>query len=184
VADEVVIPRLWFLRGRALMGLDRLSEAETTLQEALSSAARQGFKALLWRIQGDLAKIYLTQRRRRQAEAALREAQTLIEELAARIPDDIGREDFRSGAFRLLPQLPPLSPRQVAKRAYDGLTQRERQVAALIAQGKSNREIAETLIVSERTAATHVGNILNKLGFSSRAQIASWAVEKGLLEEE
>jgi non-specific serine/threonine protein kinase len=55
-------------------------------------------------------------------------------------------------------------------------------VAALIAQGKSNREIAERLVVSERTAATHVGNILTKLNFGARAQIAAWAVEKGLAD--
>jgi DNA-binding CsgD family transcriptional regulator len=46
--------------------------------------------------------------------------------------------------------------------------------------GKSNREIAQDLYVSERTAATHVSNILNMLGYSSRAQIAVWAMDNGL----
>lgn len=184
LADGVVIPRLWSLRGQALMGLDNLSAAETTLVKAQQSAAAQGAKSLLWRIQSGLAQLYLRQRRRSQAEAALLEAQTLIEELATNVSDDMIRENFVSRAFKLLPELSPLTPRRAAKRAYGGLTRRERQVAALVAQGKSNREIAEALIVSERTAATHVGNILNKLGYSSRAQIAGWAVEKGLLKEE
>jgi DNA-binding NarL/FixJ family response regulator len=77
--------------------------------------------------------------------------------------------------------LPPSSSpasRRTLKAAYDGLTSREREVAALIAQGKSNRAIAEVLVVSERTAETHVGNILYKLGFSSRAQIAAWTNAK------
>ncbi|MGH2522513.1 MAG: response regulator transcription factor [Anaerolineales bacterium] len=50
------------------------------------------------------------------------------------------------------------------------------------AQGKSNREIAEALVVGERTIETHVGNILGKSDFTSRAQIAVWAAEKGLAD--
>jgi non-specific serine/threonine protein kinase len=53
-------------------------------------------------------------------------------------------------------------------------------VAALVAQGRSNREIAGVLVISELTAASHVGNILTKLGFTSRAQVAVWATERGL----
>ena len=60
------------------------------------------------------------------------------------------------------------------------LTVREREVAALVAQGMTNREIAAALVVTERTAETHVQNILNKLGFGTRAQVAAWAVEQGL----
>jgi predicted ATPase/DNA-binding CsgD family transcriptional regulator len=59
------------------------------------------------------------------------------------------------------------------------LTPREREVVVLIAQGKSNRAIAEALVISEKTAERHVANILSKLGFHSRTQIAAWAVEKG-----
>lgn len=61
------------------------------------------------------------------------------------------------------------------------LTPREQEVAALIARGLTNREIAAVLVITERTAETHVQNILNKLGFDSRAQIAAWAVEHELL---
>ncbi len=60
------------------------------------------------------------------------------------------------------------------------LTRRERQVAVLVAQGQTNREIAATLLVAEKTAEHHVQHILDKLGFRSRAQIAAWAVEQGL----
>jgi predicted ATPase/class 3 adenylate cyclase/DNA-binding CsgD family transcriptional regulator len=60
------------------------------------------------------------------------------------------------------------------------LTAREREVAALIAQGLTNREIASRLVIAERTAEGHVQGILNKLGFNSRAQIAAWAVQQGL----
>lgn len=57
-----------------------------------------------------------------------------------------------------------------------GLTRREREVANLVARGLSNRAVASELIVSERTVETHVQNVLMKLGFSSRSQIASWVV--------
>ena len=60
------------------------------------------------------------------------------------------------------------------------LAAREREVATLIAQGKINREIAEDLVVSERTVESHVSNIMFKLGVQSRRQIRDWAVQKGL----
>ena len=56
------------------------------------------------------------------------------------------------------------------------LSRREVEVARLIAEGLANKEIAARLFISERTVTTHVGNILNKLGFDSRVQIASWIV--------
>jgi predicted ATPase/DNA-binding CsgD family transcriptional regulator len=59
--------------------------------------------------------------------------------------------------------------------APGGLTPRELQIAALIAQGRSNKAIGEELVISPATAARHVANILLKLGFSSRAQVAAWA---------
>ena len=65
-----------------------------------------------------------------------------------------------------------------------GLTARERQVAALIAQGQSNRQMAEALVVSVRTVETYVTRILNKLGLDSRVQIATWAVAQGLANHE
>ncbi|HLW49220.1 MAG TPA: alpha/beta fold hydrolase [bacterium] len=67
-----------------------------------------------------------------------------------------------------------------ADRLQSLLTSREREVAALIAQGLANREIAERLVIRERTAEGHVQSILNKLGFNSRVQVAAWAVSRGL----
>jgi predicted ATPase/DNA-binding CsgD family transcriptional regulator len=62
------------------------------------------------------------------------------------------------------------------------LSPREREVAILVAQGLSNRDIAERLVVSERTAENHVQRVLNRLGLRSRAQVAFWAVQHGLLK--
>jgi predicted ATPase/DNA-binding CsgD family transcriptional regulator len=70
----------------------------------------------------------------------------------------------------------------VPEKEFGGLTRREREVAALVTQGESNREIAAELVVSERTVEGHVNNILSKLGFRSRSQISAWAVAKGLVK--
>src|SRR5919199_451812 len=62
------------------------------------------------------------------------------------------------------------------------LTPREREVAGLLLRGMSNRQIAEDLVITERTAETHVCRILSKLGLDARAQIAAWVIDNGLLE--
>jgi class 3 adenylate cyclase/DNA-binding CsgD family transcriptional regulator len=73
------------------------------------------------------------------------------------------------------------APAPVAARPrHDPLTQREQEVAARLADGLTNRQIAEELVISTATAERHVTNILNKLGYHSRAQVAVWAVEHGL----
>lgn len=61
------------------------------------------------------------------------------------------------------------------------LTPREREVAALVAPGNSNRQIGEALGITERTVAAHIEHILNKLGFTSRTQIGVWAAEHRLV---
>lgn len=64
------------------------------------------------------------------------------------------------------------------------LTAREREVARLIGRGYTNRQIAAELVITEGTVANHVVNILNRLGVGSRAQVAVWASEQGLLADD
>jgi DNA-binding NarL/FixJ family response regulator len=63
-----------------------------------------------------------------------------------------------------------------AARAANPLSPRESEVASLIGQAMSNRQIAERLVLSERTVETHVRSILAKLGYSSRTEIATWSL--------
>ena len=133
-----------------------------------------------WRICIALGNLYQAQGRNTEAEQAFVTARTLIEELAATITDEPLRDNFLQRATAMLPYSRPLSPKQAAKQAFGGLTAREREIAALIAQGKFNREIADVLVLSERTIETHVSNIMLKLNLTSRRQIASWAIERGL----
>ena len=62
------------------------------------------------------------------------------------------------------------------------LTPREREVAILIAQAKSNDQIADVLVVSKRTVEKHIANIRSKLDFTERAQIVRWVIENGLVK--
>jgi predicted ATPase/DNA-binding CsgD family transcriptional regulator len=90
-------------------------------------------------------------------------------------------------AAALAPPRPPATTAaaSVVTRKSDhplaALTPREQEVAILVGRGMTNRQIATTLVIGEGTVATHVVHILNKLGYSSRAQVAVWASEHGLL---
>src|SRR6266536_3423183 len=92
------------------------------------------------------------------------------EELLARWPG-WRRDEARALLVRL---------RAVPRRGAGPLTPREREVAQLVAEGLSNGEVAKRLFISTKTASVHVSNILGKLGMSSRAEIAAWAVGTGL----
>lgn len=65
----------------------------------------------------------------------------------------------------------------------DDLTEREREVLALLVEGLTNPEIADRLYISDSTVKTHVSNILSKLGVSTRTEAASLALQRGLLKE-
>jgi DNA-binding NarL/FixJ family response regulator len=69
------------------------------------------------------------------------------------------------------------------EKPIEPLTEREREVLGLVAQGKANKEIARQLEISERTVRTHVSSILGKLGLVSRTQAALYAVREGLVPD-
>ncbi|WP_067534808.1 helix-turn-helix transcriptional regulator [Nocardia crassostreae] len=92
----------------------------------------------------------------------------------------------RALAERILPtaralDMPPWIERLEAimkSEAAHSLSRREREVATLIAAGRTNREIAKSLFIAERTAQNHVQHILSKLGYTNRSQIAAWAARE------
>lgn len=69
------------------------------------------------------------------------------------------------------------------EREMDQLSEREREVLSLVAQGYTNREIAEKLVLSEHTARNHVSRIFEKLGLSRRSEAAAYAARMGLAPE-
>jgi predicted ATPase/DNA-binding CsgD family transcriptional regulator len=174
------VPRLSQLRGQAFVALGRIEEAVAELQGALQVAGAQGQRPMLWRLHADLGQAYRAIGRREQGEQEFSSARTIIQQLANTVGDGALREHFLKQALGAIPAAPTLTPRQAAMKEFGGLTERERQVAVLITQGKSNREIAKALIIAVRTVEAHITRILDKLGLKSRAEIAAWTVAKGL----
>ena len=178
--SKLGVPRLSVIRAEALSALGRLDEAELALSAARAEATEQGALAVLWKIDAALGHLHRQQRRRLDARRAFDAARAAAADLAARLPDDELRARFGAGLDELIPAAPSPSPSRAAKEASGGLTKRERDVAALVAQGKANRAIGRELGIGERTVEGYVAAALGKLGFTSRAQLAAWAVDKGI----
>lgn len=107
-------------------------------------------------------------------------------------PDDL-IEAIRAahrGEARLHPDIARKLMEQVARQAapashetvVDDLTEREREVVRLVAQGRSNAEIAQALVISDKTVKTHISNVLSKLNLQDRTQLAIYAIRNGLVE--
>ena len=174
------VPQLARLRAQALAALGQPEEASLELQGALLVARRQGRRPLLWRLHAQLGQAYRALGRRGDAQGEFASARTVIGELAAGVPEGALRDNFSKQALAALPAVPTPTARQAAKKDSGGLTAREREVAALVARGKLNREIADELVISDKTVERHIANILSKLGFKSRTQLAVWAAERVL----
>jgi DNA-binding NarL/FixJ family response regulator len=108
-------------------------------------------------------------------EQARAKAEAILGEDRYAMAYESGSRLDREGAVALaLGKTPARQTGTPTDTSSNPLGKREREVADLIAEGLSNKEIASRLFLSERTVETHVYNILNKLGFSSRVSIASW----------
>ena len=68
------------------------------------------------------------------------------------------------------------------KDGYDRLTSREREILQLVAEGRTNREIADSLVIGVKTVLRHRTNIMEKLGFHNRTELIKYAISKGLIE--
>ena len=68
------------------------------------------------------------------------------------------------------------------KNGYDRLTSREREILQLVAEGQTNREIADRLVIGVKTVLRHRTNIMEKLGFHNRTELIKYAISKGLIE--
>ncbi len=169
------------LQGQALILQGRWTEAEQILRQVVNLYTTRGIgHHRLWRIYLALGEAYQAALQVKRAGEAFNTARAHIETVALAIEDEALAENFRRRATAMVPPAQPRTPQQAARQEFGGLTGRERQVAAVIAQGLSNQEIADELVVSVKTVEAHITRILSKLGFSSRAQVAAWAVDKGL----
>jgi DNA-binding CsgD family transcriptional regulator len=167
VADTWVTAHLlelaaWLAAQRSAGLAAQLLGGSETLRERtgarLHPAFRSGHERWLKAIWGD-----------EDIDEAMAEGGAMTEEALLRLALTATRETLRgkSTAPRVTPDYGPLS-------------NREREIASLVALGLTSREIADRLVVGERTVETHVDHIRAKLGVRSRAAIAAWAVERGL----
>ena len=177
------ILRLLLLRADVLAALRRPDEAEALLRVALDVAVTQGARPMLWRLHVALGNVFRLQERYDEVETTCASARGLVESLAAAVPEEALRGAFVRRAVALLPPTRTSSGRRATRHPVAPLTARECEVAAEIARGKSNAAIASSLVLSERTVESHIGNILSKLAFTSRRAIAAWATKVGLAHE-
>lgn len=157
---------------RCLMGLSVLAECEGDLEGALPAAAAAA--ALRESIGQQHATLRIEELLGR-ARGRLGEGRTAALWSRGRVmgPDDAARRVLEG---ERQPRREPPVPVEPVRRPL--LTAREREIAGLLTRGLSNRAIAGELVISPATVARHIANIMEKLGYTSRAQIAVWAAEQ------
>jgi len=148
--------------GRAAAYLGLVDDAIADLEHAVKTCTDNGAQG--YRAEAEYEHASALFRRSRPGD--LNRARTVVVQ-ALRRSDELGMPPIRARASDLL--------EQIDASAAVALTRRELQVADLVAVGKTNREIAALLFLSERTAQNHVQHILNKLDLPNRSQIAVWA---------
>jgi DNA-binding CsgD family transcriptional regulator/tetratricopeptide (TPR) repeat protein len=179
LADTATAPRVTLVRARALRALGRLDEAEAAVLSAYELATACGLASLTWRLRAELAGIFDAQGRGPEGEAARAEALAIVQRLAQQLTGTVIVDGFLAGARRVIGVKPPSG--RLVRHGPGGLTAREQEVATLVAQGLTNRQIAARLVIAPRTADNHLQHVFDKLGVSTRAQVAAWAMQQGLI---
>ena len=152
--------------GVAAATMGRLDDAVRHLRAAIDSGERTGMPPLVAQATYHLARVLA--RRTRPGD---RDEAAALATAAATLAGRLGMRPLQRRAEDLAGSLAGHRPA--------GLTRREQEVAGLVAQGLSNRQVAAASHISERTVESHVQHILDKLGFTNRTQIAAWMAAEG-----
>jgi predicted ATPase/DNA-binding CsgD family transcriptional regulator len=172
-------------RASVALGLERLARLAGALKQPTRALRLAGAAAALRAAGG----VHLPEDAERNLEAALMLARQALGEVEATAAWAEGHAMSLDQAIAFAQQAPldaepglaAAEPRATSRNGQPTmLTPRELEVAALVAQGRKNREIAAALVITPATAASHVLHIHRKLGFTSRAQVAAWAAGQGL----
>jgi DNA-binding CsgD family transcriptional regulator len=147
--------------GIAAATMGRLDDATRHLRAAIDSGHRAGMPPMVAQATHQLARVLA--RRTRPGD---RDEAGALATAAAALADRLGMRPLQRQARDLASALTDHRP--------GGLTRREQEIAALVARGLSNRQIAAASHISERTVESHVQHVLDKLGFTNRTQIAAW----------
>jgi DNA-binding CsgD family transcriptional regulator len=178
--DQQPIPHLLALKGEALLMLKRLNEAAEAFEDAKLGAEQRQAPSILWRIQRSLGQVYHLLKREDAAQREWRAAREIIMKLAGTIDELSLREHFIQAALQTLPPEKSLTPRRAEAETCDGLTEREIEVLRCVAQGLTDAQVAERLVISPRTVHSHLNSIYSKLGISSRSAATRYAIEHEL----
>jgi DNA-binding CsgD family transcriptional regulator len=148
--------------GRGAAALGRLDAAVENLESAVEQADRAGARGFAAEARYHLAAALVARNRPGDPDSA-----ATLAAVADRQARELGMAAYVERTTALVTHLS-------RGQRPSALTSREIEVATLVAGGLTNRQIAERLVISERTAQNHVQHILTKLGFTSRSQIAAW----------
>lgn len=182
----MLVAERWDRRSAVLESAARLYGSRTALRTAMNLPPTYLEQASLDRAIG-VCRVSLGDA---AFATAWSEGERLSLEQAVALGFTLTREIDRAGAADAAPAT--VSAMKHAAAAPDGsgqpetgapLSPRERDVAALVARGLTNRQIAAQLSISERTVDGHVARILSRLDFATRAQIAAWATRQGLVRQ-
>jgi DNA-binding NarL/FixJ family response regulator len=152
---------LWL--GMAAHHLGRLDDAVEDLGQAVRACAASGAVGFGAEAQYELSRALVE----RSAPGDIERARPMLA--------DAKRSAVALAMVACLHKIDRLAAQVAGRADAEGLTRREREVAELVAEGLTNREIATRLFVSPRTAENHVQHVLTKLGLANRSQIAAWA---------
>ena len=171
----------------------RLDDAAAAASELAATATTYGTSGLEAMATGARGAVLLAEGRAEEALPVLRDACRRWHELGA-VYDAAGTSVRLAQAYRELGDeasavaevaraeatYQRLGAHQAGRKPPDGLTRRECEVLVLVADGRSNRQIAEALYISDRTVARHLTNIFTKIGVRSRTQAARYALDRGM----
>ena len=165
---------------KSLIALKRMEEAVRVLEDAKLGAQQRQAPSVLWRVQGSLGQVYHLLKREDQAQYEWSAAREIIANLAGTIDQTYLREHFVQAALQNLPSEKPLLSRRAAAEKFGGLTEREIEVLRAVAQGLTDIQVAEQLVISHRTVHSHLNSIYSKLGITSRSAATRYAIEHNL----
>jgi DNA-binding CsgD family transcriptional regulator/tetratricopeptide (TPR) repeat protein len=163
-------------RGTALTRMGRKRDGLAELRQAVEVARPVGDPSMLLRA----AAAHLAVE---PDEALARDARAAADLMLANLPAEMVATFQAAEPVRLVYALTGAKPERFTPRVVypDGLTEREVEILQLLAQGKSSREIGESLVLSVRTVERHIANIYLKTDTHGRAQVTAYALAKGLL---
>jgi DNA-binding NarL/FixJ family response regulator len=175
------------------LAAERLDDAVAAAAELAATAATYATSGLQAMAAGARGAVLLAEGRAAEALAVLRDAYRRWHELGAAY-EAAGTCVRLAVAYRALGDEASaaaevaraeatyelLGARRPRRELPDGLTRREGEVLTLVAEGQSNREIAEALYISDRTVARHLTNIYTKIGVTSRTRAARYAIDRGM----